>query len=252
MNNSLDFGYPWWLSFGHLAVMLPALALLAISVRSGWRKWVTILLAAAVVWAAGSFVIMRFAINFNGEPRLPTERFFREGTGRVLDLGAGTGRSSIMLLKARPQATLVASDLFGESFAQHFGHSDTPQAKLLANLKAAGVDQRATIVSADMRKLPFEGASFDAIVSAYAVDHLGRQGIPQALKEAARVLKPNGEMLLILVANDGWARFAFGPLLSHGGTRNAGWWRERLGEAEFSVLEEGTEPLTLFLLARRN
>ena len=35
--------------------------------------------------------------------------------GRVLDLGAGTGRSSIMVLTERPQATLVASDLFGPS-----------------------------------------------------------------------------------------------------------------------------------------
>jgi ubiquinone/menaquinone biosynthesis C-methylase UbiE len=41
--------------------------------------------------------------------------------GRVLDIGAGTGRSSIKVLKARPQAISVALGLFGESFKQHFG-----------------------------------------------------------------------------------------------------------------------------------
>src|SRR6185295_17844571 len=118
------------------------------------------------------------------------ENFFRSGTGRVLDLGAGTGRSSIMVLAARPQANLVALDLFGDSFEHHFGNSETPQQKLLTNLKLAGVDQRATIQTADMRKLPYEAASFDAVVSAYAIDHLNRQGSDETLLEAARVIKP--------------------------------------------------------------
>jgi ubiquinone/menaquinone biosynthesis C-methylase UbiE len=102
-----------------------------------------------------------------------------------------------------------------------------------------------------MRKLPFEAAAFDAIVSAYAVDHLSRDGIGQALAEAARVVKPGGEFLLILVANDRWAKFAFGPLLSHGGTRGADWWKARAAAAGFEIVEEGTLPATLYLLLRR-
>ena len=38
----------------------------------------------------------------------------------------------IMVLESRPQATLVAFDLFGESFDRHFGRSETPQQRLLA------------------------------------------------------------------------------------------------------------------------
>jgi hypothetical protein len=38
------------------------------------------------------------------------------------------------------------------------------------------VNQRATIATADMRKLAFEPAAFDGVVSAYAIDHLNRQG----------------------------------------------------------------------------
>jgi ubiquinone/menaquinone biosynthesis C-methylase UbiE len=166
-------------------------------------------------------------------------------------MGAGTGRSSIMVLEARPQATLVALDLFAESFDQHFGRSEKPEDRLLRNLKAAGVDQRATIETGDMRKLPFEPATFDAIVSAYAVDHLNREGTSQALSEAARVEKPGGDFLLILIGKEPWGRFAFGPLIMHAGTRGPEWWTARLQEAGFHVLEEGTCPATLYLLARR-
>ena len=153
-----------------------------------------------------------------------------------------------MVLKARPQATLVASDLFGDSFSQHFGPGERPQDRLLANLKAAGVDGRATIETADMLKLPFPDQSFDALVSAYAMDHLGRKNSPTALAEARRVLKPGGDFLLILIANDWWAKFAFGPMLSHGGTYGAAWWRAAATAAGFDVREEGTQPVTTFFL----
>jgi SAM-dependent methyltransferase len=156
-----------------------------------------------------------------------------------------------MVLEARPGATLVALDLFGNSFEQHFGHSESPQQRLLANLKAAGVEQRATVETADMRKLPFETATFDAIVSAYAIDHLNRQGIDQALAEAGRVVKPGGDFLLMLIAKEPWAQFTFGPLLTHRGPRGPAWWTTRLEEAKFKVLEDGTRPGTLYLLAQR-
>jgi ubiquinone/menaquinone biosynthesis C-methylase UbiE len=102
-----------------------------------------------------------------------------------------------------------------------------------------------------MRKLPFEPASFDAIVSEYAVDHLNREGIAQTLAEAKRVLKPEGDFLLMLVANDRWVKLAFGPALSHGGTRGPAWWNDRVKEAGFQIAEQGTVPATLYYLLRR-
>ena len=249
--SALDFAYPWWLSYGHLVVLIPALAILLLGYRLKWSKGPMLLVGVLVLWSGAAVIGTRFFFNINAKPDLPTESFLRSGSGRVLDLGAGTGRSSIMVLTARPRATLVALDLFAESFERHFGSAVSPQQRLLANLKAAGVEQRATIKTADMRKLPFEAAAFDAIVSAYAVDHLNRQGIDQALAEAFRVVKPGGDFLLILIANDPWAKLAFGPLLSHGSTRGAEWWTARLKEAGFQVLEQGTRPVTLYLLARR-
>ncbi len=250
MTTAIDYGYPWWLSYGHLPIFLAALLLAWAALARRWPRWVLALAATVALWSLAAIVVTRFVIDINGRPELPTQAFLKSSSGRVLDIGAGTGRSSIMVLTARPQTTLVASDLFGDSFEQHFGHGETPQQRLLANLKAAGVDGRASVETADMRKLPFEPASFDAIVSAYAMDHLNRQGSAQALAEAARVLKPGGDFLLMIIANEKWAKFAFGPLLSHS-TRPTSWWTANVPSAGFRILEAGTRPLTFYILARR-
>jgi ubiquinone/menaquinone biosynthesis C-methylase UbiE len=251
-NAHLNFGYPWWLSYGHLPLLAAAILLLGLGYARKWSLWPMLLLSVLALWSASAFVVARFVFDINGRASMPTQSFLRSGVGRVLDLGAGTGRSSIMVLEARPQATLVALDLFAESFDHHFGSGQSPQQRLLANLKAAGVDGRCTIQTADMRQLPFASAEFDAIVSAYAVDHLDRQGIDQSLAEAARVVKPGGDFLLILVGKEPWIQFAFGPLIMHAGTRGPAWWTPRLQAAGFRILEQGFRPGTLFLLARRS
>jgi ubiquinone/menaquinone biosynthesis C-methylase UbiE len=247
----IDFGYPWWLGYGHLVIAALSIAVLLLGYTRKWSKRAMILLSIPLVWSLAAFLVARVAINVNSKGELPTQNFLRSGSGRVLDIGAGTGRSSIMLLEARPQATLVALDLFAASFDSHFGKGEDPQQRLLANLKAAGVDQRTTIVKSDMRKLPFEPASFDAIISCFAIDHVGRDGATQALAEASRVLKPGGEFLLMLIGNDVWSKFAFGPMLSHG-ARGLPWWSGKVKDAGFQVVEEGTPPATLYVLARRS
>ncbi len=247
----IDFGYPWWLNYSHLALLGVLLVIVLLARAAGASRWVMVVLGVLTLWAASVALLMYF-FGINRVPPLPTQAFLSSGGGRVLDLGAGTGRSSIMVLKERPQATLVASDLFGNSFTQHFGPGERPQDRLLTNLNAAGVGGRVTIETADMLKLPFADRAFDAVVSAYAMDHLGRNGARVALVEAFRVLRPGGDFLLILVANDGWAKLAFGPLLSHGGTYGAKWWREAAGAAGFDIREEGSRPATTyFLLTRR-
>src|SRR5437016_4972351 len=110
-NAQLSFGYPWWLSYGHLTVLVPAVALLLFGYARKWPKWPMVLFGLLLFWSSAAFVLTRFVINFNGRAAsLPTQSFLRSGEGRVLDIGAGTGRSSIMVLESRPQTTLVALD----------------------------------------------------------------------------------------------------------------------------------------------
>jgi SAM-dependent methyltransferase len=246
---SIDYGYPWWLGNGHLVILIPALAAFAVAWLRRWRSWKRVLLGLVILWSGVSFLLTRSFVA--SEPSLPAGNFLRSGIGRVLDIGAGTGRSSIMVLRARPRATLVASDLFARSFESHFGDGGRPQDRLRANLEAAGVADRASIETADMLALPFESSSFDAVVSAYAMDHVGAGGARRALAEAFRVVKPGGDFLLILIHNDRWTKFAFGPLLSHGATRPAAWWIGSARDAGFKLEESGSLPATLYLLLRR-
>jgi len=146
---SIDFGYPWWLSYGHLPVLAAAVSILLLGYARKWSRWLMLFAGVVTLWSGAALLVERFVIDVNGRLDLPAQAFLRSGVGRVLDIGAGTGRSSIMVLQSRPQATLVALDLFGESFQQHFGRSETPQQRLIANLKAAEVEQRAVNVTLD-------------------------------------------------------------------------------------------------------
>lgn len=247
----MDFGYPWWLSYGHTAIFLPAVLLAWAGWRRRWSTWLLAPLCALALWAGAAQAVVLLVIRPDVVPPMPTASFLATGEGRVLDIGAGTGRSTIMLLRDRPRARAVASDLFGDSFDHHFGHEGSPRERLMRNLRAAGVAERATVATADMRQLPFAAGEFDGVVSAFAMDHLNREGSAQAVREAARVLKPGGEFLLMLVYNEPWARFSYGPMISHGGYRGGPWWYGQMKEAGFEVAESGTQPLTMWFLGRR-
>ena len=166
-------------------------------------------------------------------------------------MGAGTGRSSIMVLAARPRTTLVALDLFGRSFEQHFGPSPDPRQKLLANLEAAGVAQRVTIETGDVRKLPFRARGFRRDRQRLYPRSSGSPRIEPIAGRSGSCLKPGGDFLLMLMANEAWGKLIFGPLLAHGGLQNDAWWTVHLQNAGFQVLESGHRPLTLYLLGRR-
>src|SRR4051812_5447059 len=136
MNGQPDFGYPWWLSYGHLPIAAFLFCVFVAGYLRRWPRFLMLLLGALTLWSTASFAVSRFLMNVNGRASLPTQHFLASGTGRVLDMGAGTGRSSLMVLESRPQTTVVALDLFGDSYEQHFGHIG--QERLLANLRAAG------------------------------------------------------------------------------------------------------------------
>jgi ubiquinone/menaquinone biosynthesis C-methylase UbiE len=259
MHSHINFAYPWPFVYGHLLVAALAGALFALAFYRKWSTFLLVPIGALTLWAASAFVMVRFGFDLNGRATMPTQAFLQSGSGKVLDMGAGTGRSSIMILEARPNTTLVALDSFGESYVEHFGGDDAkPQQvldegrrRLIANLQAAGVEKRVTIQPGDMRKMPFPDASFDGIVSAYAIDHLNQEGIRSSLSEANRVLKPKGEFLLILIAKDFWLKYTFGPVLMHAGTRQASRWNDFLRDAGFEIVEQGTRPATIYYVARK-
>ena len=256
MHSHIDFGYSWQWVYGHLVIAAIAFAICVLGWSRRWPKVVLALSGVLTLWAVAAFLVVRMELNMNGRMQVPTERFLASGSGRVLDMGAGSGRSSLMVLEARPKATLVALDNFGSEYIHHFGGKkdealDLGREKLLANFRAAGVEQRASIQPGDMRNMPFEPSSFDAVISAYAIDHLNSDGIRQSLSEASRVLKPGGEFLLVVLAKDAWVNFAWGPVFLHRGTREPARWAVLLQQAGFEIVEQGAHPATLYFLARK-
>ena len=245
--SDLDFGYTWPWTHGHLvlAALFGALSLLVWVRTQSW--WGTGVLAAGATWMLAGFFIVHYAFAANAPLPPPPGAFLRSPGGRVLDMGSGSGRAALMVLSNRPGTTVVALDDWSAGYIDANG-----PARLMANLRVAGVDQRAEVRDGDMRALPFEASSFDAIVSTYAIDHLDEQGIRQALAEAHRVLRPGGQLLVLVMNRDAWATVAYGPLFwLHGRRTTPSYWRAQLVDAGFSIAEEGTSPGTAFFLGGR-
>lgn len=246
MQSLINIGYDWPWTHGHLLVTAVTLPLCWVAWRRRWPNALLAVLATVAAWSIAAFLVVQFVFRFNEIPALPTPAFLASGPARVLDLGAGSGRSSLMILRARPAVTLVALDNFSAPYIRGHGPGLTR-----ANFRAAGVESRATVEAGDMRELRFPDGSFDAVVSAYAIDHLDAGGITRTLAEAARVLRPGGELLIQVMYPDRWVRFVWGPVVLHGARagqmRNR--WAGRLEAAGFKLVEVGTEPMSLYLRA---
>lgn len=240
-----DFGYTWPWTHGHLvaAAVLGAVAWL---LRKRMRGAVAAVLALCSVWALAGFLIVQFVFGYNTPMALPTQRFMAEGRGKVLDVGCGGGRTTVMMGLARPGLRITALDNFSANYIKNNG----PEL-LMSNAKAAGMESRVQVVSADMRRMPFEAGEFDGVVSAYAIDHLNRQGIVEALGEVARVLKPGGEFLMVVFRKDAWLTMVYGPMLMHQRSVSESFWGDMLAKAGLSVTEQGTLPGSVYYLCKR-
>jgi ubiquinone/menaquinone biosynthesis C-methylase UbiE len=104
--------------------------------------------------------------------------FAGAGSGAlVLDVGAGSGRAAKAFLAAGARVVLLERD--GARLSE----------------AAKDVEGTAHFVRGDARALPFGAATFDAVVLRALVHHLREPA--DALREAARVARPGGAVLLV-------------------------------------------------------
>lgn len=244
-----DFGYEWPWLYGHLIPVAVFGVLLAIG---WWRRWSVLLLiplSVPVLWGLVGFWIVHGELNLNRPIELPTQQFLEKRVGRVLDAGAGSGRSTLMVLLERPQSHVIALDIFSDDYG--IG-GNTPE-RLLRNAEIARVADHLEVKVGDMRDIPLPTNSLDGAVSAFAIDHLPEDGITKALAELRRTLKPGGDFLLLTINVDLYIRIAYPLVAEHGyfGDKNANLlWAGRLREAGFNIVEMGTTPGTMYFLAR--
>ncbi len=242
-----DFGYSWPVVWGQLIPIALFGGLAGLGLWLGWRRWLVITLSVPALWAAVSLVTIH-VVGINTPQRLPTEQFLASGAGRVVDVGAGSGRAAVGLLLARPHVTVTGVDIY----SGYFGIDDNTPERFMVNARIAGVADRASAVVGDARELPLAAGEYDGVISSYAIDHIGRDGIPKALGEAARVLKPGGEFLLVLVNVDWWALLTSPHAMAHHPRANPIRWRTLVETAGFEVVEQGTKPMTLYFLSRKS
>ena len=246
-----DFGYSWPLTRGHVLVLLLFGSVTALCVWRRWPRWTTLLSGVIAAWGLAGAVVMHYVIQINTPMTMPTEHFLASGGGRVVDLGAGSGRATLMVLRSRPGTTVTGLD----RYTGYYGIDDNTPERLRANARIGGVEDRLRIQVGDMRELPFKDGEFDAALSVAAMDHLSRKDIPTALAETARILKPGGEFLFVTVNSDFWVHLMM-PTALHGHgywswRANQEQWRQRITSAGFDVVEVGRRPATLYFLARK-
>jgi ubiquinone/menaquinone biosynthesis C-methylase UbiE len=104
--------------------------------------------------------------------------------GRVLDLACGAGEWGIALAAADPGARVTAHD------------DPALLAEARARAEEFGVAERFRFVPADFDAPPFPDAGFDTVVLAHAGRFAGPTDTARLLREAARVLRPGGTLLV--------------------------------------------------------
>jgi ubiquinone/menaquinone biosynthesis C-methylase UbiE len=115
------------------------------------------------------------------------------GFETVVDVGCGRG----LLLNAAARR-LTTGKAIGIDLWQTADQSGNTSETTLANAQIEGVLDRVEVKTGDMRELPFEDQTVDIVVSSLAIHNIpDKNGRVKAVREIARVLKPNGRLALL-------------------------------------------------------
>lgn len=103
---------------------------------------------------------------------------------RVLDLGCGTGTFGIMLSRTSPGTEVIGID-------------PDPDIVRMAERKTARLAAGLAFRIAGAQALPFDRGAFDVVASTLVFHHLPPAVKRAALREAFRVLRPGGRLLIL-------------------------------------------------------
>lgn len=141
------------------------------------------------VWDPGEYAAMvrREVPDYD---RAQAEALAATGTGarRVLELGTGTGETTLRVLERHPQATVISLD---------------GSRAMLAHARGALPAERVELRLARFED-PLPDGPFDLVVSAFAIHHLDGPGKADLFGRVAAVLAPGGRFVVtdVVVPDD--------------------------------------------------
>jgi SAM-dependent methyltransferase len=121
------------------------------------------------------------------------DRLDLKGNERLLDIGCGRGAVLLMAAQRLPRGRAVGVDIWSTK-----DQSGNAEQVTRGNADLESVADRVELHTADMRQLPFDDSSFDVVVSSLAIHNVPGAGErAKAVREAARVLKKNGKLMIV-------------------------------------------------------
>lgn len=105
----------------------------------------------------------------------------------VLEIGFGTGRSLVSMVRAVGEHGRV----YGIDLSK--GMLRVTQNRL----NAAGLTEQVVLEQGNATKLPFEPSFFDAVFMSFTLELFPASSIPRVLAECRRVLKPDGRLGIV-------------------------------------------------------
>jgi SAM-dependent methyltransferase len=177
-----------FLFFGALALIW----CLYITVMTKSAQGVGLLVPAILFGGLGIYMLRWSLVDKVRGRQAMLDRVPWTGNEVVLDVGCGRGLMLLAAAQRTPAGKGVGIDLWHNQ-DQAGNRPDATR----SNARLEGVSDRVALVTADMRTLPFADASFDCVVSHWAVHNLSlREDRSRAIDEMIRVLKPDGYILL--------------------------------------------------------
>ena len=143
--------------------------------------------------AMGLWMIYDSKIGKVREREYYLDKIVWRGDERVLDVGCGLGLFLIGAAKRLKTGRAVGIDLW-----QAEDLSGNTPVGTLHNATIEGVADKVEVRTGDARKLPFDDASFNVVLSSMALHNIYNAGERQtAVREIARVLKSGGRLLIL-------------------------------------------------------
>lgn len=178
-------------ALGHLiAAILTLIFLIPPFPIIGWILFSAFLLGFVcylipVIWMLYSSLI--------GKRKLLTklvDRLDLKGDENVLDAGCGKGLLLIMLAKKLDKGLAFGVDIWSKE-----DQTGNEMAQTLINASKANVGDKVQVRTGNLTHLPYPDAYFDLVASSLVLHNIPDRN--KALDEIARVLKPEGRLLLL-------------------------------------------------------